>query len=347
LSAQWHQPSSDSLKRASGALLRAWAVLTQPQHLSRIRRGCVYVLVFWAIFAIAKLIWLVVPDSSAAIPSGAVILNPVENSAGSTAAKPVDIKELQNLHLFGVAGSGGTATATAVVEDIKTNSDRDGIEDGAKVSRLDLKLRGVISVSEDGLGHAMIEHKARQEGYAVGDELPVGKGIILAKVMPHGVVLDNRGTYELLRLFEEFSLLGQIPDRSSAPSPPPRKVGPSAAREISVDGNSAVVAQSIRRQLYDDPQSLAEVVRVSAVRENNTLKGYRVDPGKSGAQFTQLGFESGDVVISVNGINLDNPANTMALYQLMRSASEAVFDVERGTEILTLTVDLNGAADGG
>jgi general secretion pathway protein C len=77
------------------------------------------------------------------------------------------------------------------------------------------------------------------------------------------------------------------------------------------------------------------------------LKGYRVDPGKSGAQFTQLGFKSGDVVTSVNGINLDNPANTMQLYQLMRSASEAVFDLERGAETVTLTVNLNGAADGG
>lgn len=345
MSAQWHQSSSDGFERASGALTRALAVLTQPRNLARIRRVCVYVLVFWAIFAIAKLIWLLVPDSNAAIPSGAVILNPVENSVGSTAAKPVDINELQNLHLFGVAGSG--APATAVVEDIKTNSDRDGIEDGAKESRLDLKLRGVVSVSEDGLGHAMIEHKSKQEVYAVGDKLPVGKGISLVKVMPHGVVLDNRGTYELLRLFDQPSLLGQISDRPSTPSSPPAKVERSAAQEIPVDTNSAVVAQSIRRQLYDDPQSLAEVVRVSAVRENNALKGYRVDPGKSSAQFTQLGFESGDIVTSVNGIDLDNPANTMALYQLMRSASEAVFDVQRGAETLTLTVDLDGAADGG
>ncbi len=323
--------------------MRGWALAAQPQRAARIRLGVVLVLVFWAIFALTQLIWLLVPDSSSTIPSGAAILNPVANNASSASAKPVDINELRNWHLFGVAGE--EANAAASVEEITANSDRDGIEDGARESRLDLKLRGVVSVSEDGLGHAMIEHKAKQEVYAVGDKLPVGKGVTLAKVMPHGVVLDNRGTYELLKLFEDTALLGQVPSGRAAPMP--RKVDRSAAQEIPLDENSSAVAQNIRRQLYDNPQSLAQVVRVSAVRENNTLKGYRVDPGKSSAQFTQLGFKSGDVVTSVNGINLDNPANTMQLYQLMRSASEAVFDLERGAQTLTLTVNLNGAADGG
>lgn len=343
MSAQWYQSSSDSFERAASALTQGWAWVAQPQRVAGIRLGAVLILAFWAIFALAKLIWLLVPDSSGTIPSGVAILNPIATNASSTLAKPVDINKLRNWHLFGVVGEEGGAAA--VVEDIKANSDRDGIEDGASESRLDLKLRGVVSVSEDGLGHAMIEHKAKQEVYAVGDRLPVGKGVILAKVMPHGVVLDNRGTYELLKLFEDTALLGQVLSGGTAPTP--RKAERSAVRKIPHDENSSVVAQNIRRQLYDNPQSLAAVVRVSAVRENNTLKGYRVDPGKSGAQFTQLGFKSGDVVTSVNGVNLDNPANTMQLYQLMRSASEAVFDLERGAETITLTVNLNGAADGG
>jgi general secretion pathway protein C len=83
------------------------------------------------------------------------------------------------------------------------------------------------------------------------------------------------------------------------------------------------------------------------VRENNVLKGYRVDPGRNSTQFTHLGFRAGDVVTRVNGIDLDSPGNTMRLYQMMRSASVATFDLQRGGENLTLTVSLEEAPSGG
>ena len=97
---------------------------------------------------------------------------------------------------------------------------------------------------------------------------------------------------------------------------------------------------SYRERLYQDPQSLANVVGVAAVREGGSLVGYRVSPGQDQAQFTQLGFKAGDLVKSINGIDLTSPANTMRLYNAMRSASEAVFEVERAGQPVTLTVSL-------
>ena len=45
-----------------------------------------------------------------------------------------------------------------------------------------------------------------------------------------------------------------------------------------------------RQQLYDDPQSLAGLVSISAVKGEDGLKGYRVAPGKDAAQFSTLGL---------------------------------------------------------
>jgi general secretion pathway protein C len=89
---------------------------------------------------------------------------------------------------------------------------------------------------------------------------------------------------------------------------------------------------------------LAEVVSISAVREGAALLGYRVSPGKDQEQFTQLGFKAGDVVTSVNGISLDNPANTMVLYNSLRDAGAAVFELQREDQQLTLSVNLDSGA---
>ena len=61
-------------------------------------------------------------------------------------------------------------------------------------------------------------------------------------------------------------------------------------------------------------------------------------------QFEQLGFKPGDLITGVNGIPLDDPANTVRLYQTMRAASEAVFDLERENQQLTVSVSLDGGA---
>lgn len=345
LSGQWYQSSNESLGQATNALTTAWHALAKPERARRVRQVIVLILLVWGVFALAELVWTFFPRSTAILPPESSILNPMESRSGSAPAESVDLEAMVSWHLFGVAGQAAPVEDLSIVP---VASDRDGIEKGARDTRLSLKLRGIIAATGDGLGYAIIEHKAKQDVYAVEDKLPVGNGVTLAKVMPGGVVLNNGGTYELLRLFEETGLLGQLPAQQVKK---PAATQADADDQAVIDarggsGQAADIGSNIRQQLYDNPQSLAEVVRVSAVRQNNTLKGYRIDPGKSTEQFTGLGFKAGDVVTSVNGINLDNPGNTMQLYQLMRSASEAVFDLERAGQSLTLTVNLNGASGG-
>ena len=57
-------------------------------------------------------------------------------------------------------------------------------------------------------------------------------------------------------------------------------------------------------------------------------------------------MQEGDIITAINGITLDEPANTMRLYQAMRSAGEAVFDLQRGEQQLTLAVSLGGEGEG-
>jgi general secretion pathway protein C len=343
LPAKWLSNSSDLPGLATGALENTLRSLARPEVARRLRRLVLALLALWAVFALSQLIWALVPGREASLPEAAAVINPTSVSVTSINSDPVDIGRAQSWHLFGEAGEVPDASLIAQPQPSAATA-RDGIEDGARETRLALKLRGVVASSEDGLGFAVIEHKSEQDIYAVEDKLPVPGQVVLAKVMARQVVLDNGGTYELLELFEDSTLDTQF---LQPPSNARGLASPSEA-DISaiVGGSASEVARTYRDRLYNNPQSLAEVVTVSAVREGGELRGYRVAPGKQQEKFEQLGFKPGDLVTSVNGISLNDPANTLRLYQTMRSANEAVFDVERDDQAITINVNLANDAAG-
>ncbi|PID55065.1 MAG: type II secretion system protein GspC [Gammaproteobacteria bacterium] len=303
----------------------------------RLRRVLIALAVLWLLLALAKIVWALLPVAPTLEPPAVPLLNPLTaQTSASGAVAPVAVDKLLAWHLFGKPGQAVTREPVVVRRPV----DQGGIERGAKESKLNITLTGIVAMSDEGFGMAIIEHSRKQQLYAVGDELPIGGGQVkLAKVLADRVVIDNRGTYELIRLFEQGDLVATVRE----PASKTEELAQQPTRAMSVKRDDAVskaIARQYRQRLYNDPQSLAEVVKISAHREQGQLRGYRVRPGNDKQQFEQLGFKAGDLVTSVNGIPLDNPSNAVQLYQLMRTASEAVFEVERGSTLVTLTVML-------
>lgn len=327
----------------AGARLRTllpW--LAEPRRLMLLQRGVLVLLLIWGSHSVARLMWALWPAQTAPA-SAEVVINPGVSTQIRATQLQVDVDAMLGLGLFG-----DPADAAAVaVEPEPAEVDRAGIEDGARESKLDLTLTGIVASTEDGLGSAMIEAKGQQVLYVVGDKLPASGKVSLAKVMAQQVVIDNNGIYELLRLFEQSALSSvlekaQAPTRKPAVRPAPTsRLNESGAVQVASPESSRLAA-AYRDQLYDNPQSLAQVVKVSAVRGAEGLRGYRVAPGQDAEQFRTLGFKAGDIVTAVNGLPLSDPTNTMRLYQLMRDATDATFEVERGNDTLTIAVSLDG-----
>ena len=335
--AEWLSSSSSVPARTSALLEQGLHELSRPRRLQQLRWLLLFLLALWAVLALSRLVWSLVPRGDLELDPAVEVINPVKAPASAAAGSDVDIQRMMSWHLFGQAG-GEPATAATPSPELVENR-RDGIEKGARETRLDLRLRGVVASTEEGLGHAIIEYRKQQAVYAVEDKLPVSGNVVLAKVMPRQVVLDNAGTYELLTLFEETGLDEQVAAAPPVPPPARRSTGDREVQRRD-DAQTTALASSFRDRLYEDPQSLAEVVNVSAVRSDGVLLGYRVSPGEQRQQFEQLGFRQGDLVTGINGIALDDPANTVRLYQTMRTASEAVFDLERGGQAMSISVQL-------
>lgn len=268
----------------------------------RWRRLALLLALAWLLAVLARLFWLLLPAPAAAEHAAPTASAPVAApSAG------VDIDALAGWQLFGAAGEAAGQPAAVA----------DGIESRAADSALDLHLQGVMSSVDGKLARAVILGQGRQQQFAIGEALPTAGRVTLARVLPDRVIIDNNGRYETLWLYH--------PD--GAPVPPQPAVLP----EADTDSRPAVSTAA---------SSLAEAVQVAAVQESGRLIGYRVSPGADSALFRQLGFEAGDVVTAVNGNDLADPQQALALYNTIRSATEARFSVRRGDAELTLDVAL-------
>lgn len=307
----------------------------------RLRFTALLLLVVWLARSLVLAMWSFVPPAEQ-LPQSLHPINPVLPSDGVTTQRAVDIEALVAAQLFGDTTGSALAAEIESVEltELDAETALAGIEDGAPQSNLPLVLRGIVAVTDAGLGQAVIEHKKNQDLYRVGDELPGGSRVELAKVMPEQVVIDNGGRYELLRLFEEGNNLAARLPAASATDASRRTSRKTGARSKEVSVNSSEIAAQYRERLYSDPQSLTDLVSLSVVREGSQTIGYRLSPGPEAQAFQALGFRRGDLVTAVNGKSVAELANITGLYDDMRSAEEVVFELSRGDEELMITLDL-------
>ena len=305
------------------------------QRLPVLQRGLIAVLVLWAVNSTANTLWALIPSSPVEVSKSVVINPPPSSNAASAGSETMDVSSILGMSVFGAAEP-SEVQDLAPVNAVATP--REGIENGARETSLALTLTGIVASTADGLGSAMIEARKKQELYSVGDDLPANGKVTLAKILPKQVVIDNNGTYELITLFDDNGIVGIV---QSASSELPNRT-PALTAEVSTNQSERQqLAANYREQLYSDPQSLAGLVSISAVQSDGGLKGYRVAPGRDAEQFTALGFKAGDIVTAVNGYTLSDPTNTVRLYQLMRDATDATFEIERDGSPVSISVSLS------
>jgi general secretion pathway protein C len=334
----WKARFEDTSNRIQDRVRDLWRRFARDSaRLQRLQTGLIVLLVMWSLSSVSQLIWI--PFRANPIDAApALALNPPK-PAGGQQTTVIDASGVQGLGLFGGSPEAfADADSATLIE-----ASRDGIEQNAQETRLALTLTGIVASTEDGIGSAVIKSGATEKVYGVGDALPASGQVVLAKVMPQQVVIDNNGTYELMKLYEGPGIAiptrtARAPRQDAVASPPssnPNEASPSATA-----AQQTALASQYRRQLYDSPESLASVVSVSPVREGDRVIGYRLAPGADRVAFDTFGFQSGDIVTAVNGLALSNASNTVKLYQTMKDATRASFDIERDGGTVTLNVDL-------
>jgi general secretion pathway protein C len=231
----------------------------------------------------------------------------VPAGARPPAHQRINVAGIANGHLFGTAGENAAPADAA----------------NAPQTSMPLVLTGIIAGDDPATGLAIVgESASSAKVYGVGDNLPGGAK--LHAVYGDRVLIDRNGTVESLVLPRQYAAGG-------APAPLP--VAAAASGE-----NEAV--DRVRRLITDQPGTIADVMRPQPVFAQGKQRGYRVYPGRNRQAFVRLGLRPGDLVTSINGTPLDDPARGQEIFQTLGSSSEAHVTVMRNGRQQDLTLNI-------
>lgn len=259
--------------------------------------------------ALADLVWALVP-----VPESAR-WRPPPPAAAARPAPAIDVNAIANAGLF------GRYEAPASTEESLLS---------APETPLNLTLIGLLADDREQYSRALIATQGGEEkAYAIGDD--VARGVVLQAIFPDRVILQRGGRLETLRLERDQ------PGAGGGAAPPPVAAAPAD------DGASASAQQlaRVRDEVLKDPAKASEYVRVQPANIGGQLKGYRVYPGRDRSAFTQAGLRPGDLVTSVNGVQLDDPAKALQLLGDLGQAGQVNLVVERGGQTQNISINLS------
>ncbi|MCG3736417.1 type II secretion system protein GspC [Vibrio cincinnatiensis] len=225
----------------------------------------------------------------------------------STAVPPVsspsrlNIQSLQNSELF---GRYTVQTASPVTTVVKVD---------APPTRLNLTLVGVVASTDQPRSLAVIANRGQQNTYGLNEEIE-GTRAVLKAVFVDRVIIDNSGRDETLMLEGRDYQTSTIQ---------------TLERPVAVNSSVEDKLTAIRDEINRSPQEVFKYVSLSQVKQDESVIGYRVSPGKDPALFEAVGLQAGDIAIQLNGLDLTDPSVMTQVFESVSDLTELNLTVER------------------
>ncbi len=198
----------------------------------------------------------------------------------------------------------------------------------AAVSTSALRLRGTAEL--EGRGFAVFENvpEGRQDVFLVGER--VFDGPKLVAVEPGRATVLYKGRKQVYEITE--------PEQSATPDATPAGNNERAGNGIRKTGETTYAVD--RREVEYAIENLNTIVTqmraVPYLRDGASL-GFRVFNIRPDSLFERMGLKNGDVIQSVNGIELNSPSQALGLLDSVASADQLQVNLLRHNQPSTLT----------
>jgi len=252
-------------------------------------------------YQLALLTWAFVPEEKPSLSWKPVV---VENNTNSG---KISSQKLKQQYLFGEKSK----QAKPVVK-------QQSITDAPK-TRLNLTLVGIVAATEPDFSSVIIEYKGKQNSYFIDSTID-GTRAEISHIYPDRIIIDVDGSLQTLILdgVENKAKSQRTTAKSSS-----RRSTKAEAKTVNLD----------RQELLKNPGKLTDYIRISPVREDGKVKGYRVKPGKDKTLFEEAGLKNGDLAIELNGIDLTDTQQAVTLMKEFPTMTDMTLSVERDGQL--------------
>jgi len=264
-------------------------------------------MVVWVVWGVATLFWSSMRTTNIEHHSSPEIVN------NKASYKNLNIDVISKLNLFGMFNRANNKQINTVKSTIK-----------APETKLKLKLVGLRRSSGTLKSSAIVESSNKAQAiYFIGDKLPSG-GAIVDDILVKHMVISRNGKLETLTLFSELNTKSVIKQNNSRSA----KVN-QIDHDLSTNQLVTGRLTKFRNMALKDPLALNGVVNIQPLHRDGTFQGYTLTPGKDSEFFKESGLKSGDVLTSLNEIELDNPNKVLSLMGILATATDLGITVSR------------------
>ncbi|MGR5503403.1 type II secretion system protein GspC [Vibrio sp. DNB22_10_4] len=189
----------------------------------------------------------------------------------------------------------------------------------APKTRLNVVLVGSVVSSNPERSLAVVAHRGKQGTYGIGEQIDGTRATVNA-VFIDRIIISNSGR-------DETVMLEGVEYKKLELNQRPKAAASNIAGNNPIDSEEKLAA--IRRTITQDPQQIFQYVRLSQVKRDGKVAGYRVSPGRDPELFNSVGLQNGDIAIALNGADLTDPAAMGQIYQSITDLTELNLIVER------------------
>jgi general secretion pathway protein C len=213
---------------------------------------------------------------------------------------------------------------------------------------LPLKLVGTVA-GADAARFAILESTGNPPGQAVYQVGDMVQQVVIVDIRPDCVVLEKgEGQRESLC----FQLdTGPAPPQSAvptpgarqravAPPPAPRPGEPGSTGIVRVDPATWRVSRDLIMENFANVGSLSSQATITPYFVQGQQQGFRLSQMRAGGLLPQIGIQEGDVLQTVNGLNLYTPQEALQAYQQLQTESTVRINILRNNRPTTLTYEL-------
>ena len=198
-----------------------------------------------------------------------------------------------------------------------------------------VKLIGTVAGS-DTYSYAIIEDPFQKTHKIFKKNDTIAPGVKLLNILRNRITISRDGKKE------DIEPGGQDTPFQAQPRPPmqPAPVSPPSSEASQPMPSTMIVDREVVEEATQDMNKLLTQARLAPNFTGGTADGFRIFSIVPNSLFEKVGLRNGDILHSINGVELKDPEKAFQVYQLLKDSDKFAIDLMRAGQKLTLNYEV-------